>query len=142
MIKRFKVYDLKEYIERNSIEGKEYTVFDFPTGIGIIEGNNGVIAIDSEGIGHKLNNLEEKFKVGINDKSRLNEIYMMAHYVININSKEIIENCNYKEMLLTEFIDRYNYNDRLRKNFGTLLKAINDIGLNSSDYYKKGVCIK
>ena len=137
MIKKFKVYDLKEYIERNPIEGKEYTVFDFPTGIGIIEGNNGIIAIDSEGIGHKLNNLEEKFKVGINDKSRSNEIYMMAHYVININSKEIIENCNYKEMLLTEFINRYNYNDRLRKNFDTLLKTINDIGLNSSHYYKK-----
>lgn len=60
----------------------------------------------------------------------------MPQHEMSISSKEIIGNCNYKEMLLTEFITRYNYNSRLKENFIKLLKAINDIGLNSKDYYK------
>lgn len=70
MLKKIKIYNLNEYIERHLIEGKKYIVFDFSTGIGIIEGSNGVITIDSEGVGYNLSNIEEEFKIGINNQPK------------------------------------------------------------------------
>jgi hypothetical protein len=136
---KIKVYDLKSYIENLEFDGKKYILFDFNDGITVIEGTKNIIVIDEEGVGFIKDNIEEEFDIGINDIPESEHIlFGTAKYRLKINAKEIIENCSYKEMLLTEFIERYNYNERLRRNFTTLLKTIDQIGLNSKNYYNGG----
>ena len=139
MVEKIKVYDLKSYIENQEMEGKKYNLFNFTKGIAIINGSKGTINFDEEGVGHNLKDLKDSFKIGLTDIPEQGCLFVTPQYRASITCQEIIDNCEYKKMNLTEFIERYQYNNRMRNNFDELLKAINKIGLNSKDYYKSEI---
>lgn len=137
-MKKIKVYNLKKSIEENDFNGKQLTTFSFYDKLAIIEGSKGVLIFDDEGVGYLKESVTDEFEIGLNDipEQKSNTIFATPQYNLNISSKEIIEKAEHEEIELTQFIKRYNYNSRMRDNFSTLLKSINEIGLKSKDYYK------
>lgn len=130
-MKKIKVYNIEKLVE-NEVENKK--LFGFSAGMAIIEGNKGVFAFDNEGVGWEGKDLDSEIKLGLTRISNNNEIFIMPQFQIIATLKELIQ-AEYKEMELKEFIDRYNYNERLSRNFATVLEVISNIGLNSKEYY-------
>ena len=131
-MKKIKVYNIEKLIE-NEIQDKKLLGYSF--GLAIVEGSNGLFAFDNEGVGWEHKTIDAEITLGLTDIPKENEFFIMPQYEIKMSIKDLKE-AEYEEMLLTEFIDRYNYNDRLRRNFSTVLEVINNIGLNSREYYK------
>lgn len=129
-MKKIKVYNIEKLVEQE-VENKK--LFGYGEGLAIIEGSNGVFAFDNEGVGWEEKDLNAEIKLGITDIPKENQMFVMPQYQIVAKSSELVQ-AEYKEMELKEFIDRYNYNNRLASNFSTVLEVINNIGLNSKEY--------
>jgi hypothetical protein len=59
----------------------------------------------------------------------------MPQYVADVTIKELMT-AEYTEMEITEFVEKYDYNNRLRRNFSIILDTIDEIGLNKKEYFK------
>lgn len=134
-MKNIKVYDIKKYIEGMDFDGRKYQVHGIYSGIAIIEGENGVLVIDDEGCGVKKDNTDETYKIGLNDIPEEGVMYALPKYRIEPSINDLMK-AEYKEMPITEFIKRYNTKDRIKSNFKIVLDTMNEIGLDSSEYYK------
>ena len=133
-MKSIKVYNLKEKIKKEDFNGKKVTTYSFSK-IAILEGKKGVLCFNEEGIGYLKDNIKDEIEISLNDIPIGNHICCMAQYQIKMSIKEIMDTVNFEEMELTEFITRYDYNNRLRDNFASILKSINKVGLKKKDYY-------
>ena len=129
-MKTIKVYNIGELIKKE-LPGKMVHMLNK---IAIIEGSNGVVVFDDEAVGWKKNSIEEEIKIGLTDIPEENTIYIIPQYMVNVSIKEIME-AEYEEMPITQFVNRYNYNSRLQNNFKTMLKTLDEIGLNSKEYF-------
>jgi len=130
-MKTIKVYNIGELIKKE-LPGKMVHMLNK---VAIIEGNNGVTVFDDEAVGWKKKSIEEEIKIGLTDIPEENTYYVIPQYMVNASIKELLE-AEYEEMPITQFIDRYNYNSRLQNNFKTMLRTIDEIGLDSKEYYK------
>lgn len=134
-MRKIRVYDLKSFIESQDFEGRKLTTTTDK--MAIITNDNKAIIFDCEGVGRSIDSLLEPFSIGLNDIPEDNhKFYIMAQYSINMPISEIISEVNYEEMELKQFLDRHDYNRRLRANFEGILKAIDEIGINSLEYIK------
>lgn len=52
--------------------------------------------------------------------------------------KDIIDNVSCEEVLITEFVDRYNIKSRIRDNLIEILGCMNKMGIDSKKYCTKG----
>jgi len=129
-MKTIKVYNIGELIKKE-LPGKMVHMLNK---VAIIEGNNGVTVFDDEAVGWKKNSIEEEIKIGLTDIPEENTIYVIPQYMVNASIKELME-AEYEEMPITQFVNRYNYNSRLQNNFKTMLRTINEIGLDSKEYF-------
>ena len=129
-MKTIKVYNIGELIKKE-LPGKMVHMLNK---VAIIEGNNGVTVFDDEAVGWKKKSIEEEIKIGLTDIPEENTYYVIPQYMVNASIKELLE-AEYEEMPITQFIDRYNYNSRLQNNFKTMLRTINEIGLDSKEYF-------
>jgi len=130
-MKTIKVYNIGELIKKE-LPGKMVHMLNK---VAIIEGNNGVTVFDDEAVGWKKNSIEEEIKIGLTDIPEENSYYVIPQYTVNASIKELLE-ADYEEMPITQFVSRYNYNSRLQNNFKTMLRTIDEIGLDSKEYYK------
>lgn len=135
-MKKIKVYDLRTYIESQNSDGKILTTHWFHK-LAILTGDKGGVVFNNEGIGFSRGDIKYKIEIGLVDKITDGSIAVESQYKAKLSLKEIMDNANCEEMELTQFIDKYNYNDRLRTNFKKLIEIINKIGLNSNDYYSE-----
>ena len=129
-MKTIKVYNIGELIKKE-LPGKMVHMLNK---VAIIEGNNGVTVFDDEAVGWKKNSIEEEIKIGLTDIPEENTYYVIPQYMVNASIKEFLE-AGYEEMPITQFVNRYNYNSRLQNNFKTMLRTINEIGLDSKEYF-------
>jgi len=129
-MKNIKVYNIGELIKKE-LPGKMVHMLNK---VAIIEGNNGVTVFDDEAVGWKKNSIEEEIKIGLTDIPEENTYYVIPQYMVNASIKEFLE-AGYEEMPITQFVNRYNYNSRLQNNFKTMLRTINEIGLDSKEYF-------
>jgi len=129
-MKTIKVYNIGELIKKE-LPGK---IVHMLNKVAIVEGNNGVTVFDDEAIGWKKKSIYEEIKIGLTDIPEENTYYVMPQYMVNASIKELLE-AEYEEMPITQFVNRYNYNNRLQNNFKTMLKTIDEIGLNSKEYF-------
>ena len=130
-MKTIKVYNIGELI-RKELPGKMVHMLNK---VAIVEGNNGVVVFNDEAIGWKKKSIYEEIKIGLTDIPEENSYYVIPQYMINASIKELLE-AEYEEMLITQFVDRYNYNSRLQNNFKTILRTIDEIGLDSKEYFE------
>jgi len=130
-MKTIKVYNIGELI-RKELPGKMVHMLNK---VAIVEGNNGVVVFNDEAIGWKKKSIYEEIKIGLTDIPEENSYYVIPQYMINTSIKELLE-AEHEEMLITQFVDRYNYNSRLQNNFKTILRTIDEIGLDSKEYFE------
>ena len=130
-MKTIKVYNIGELI-RKELPGKMVHMLNK---VAIVEGNNGVVVFNDEAIGWKKKSIYEEIKIGLTDIPEENSYYVIPQYMINTSIKELLE-AEHEEMLITQFVDRYNYNSRLQNNFKTMLRTIDEIGLDSKEYFE------
>jgi len=129
-MKNIKVYNIGELIKKE-LRGKMVHILNK---VAIIEGNKGVTIFDDEAVGWKKNSIEEEIKIGLTDIPEENSYYVIPQYMVDASIKELLE-ADYEEMPITQFVSRYNYNSRLQNNFKTMLRTIDEIGLNSKEYF-------
>jgi hypothetical protein len=132
-LSKIKVYNIRKYIESLDFEGAKRTTH-FLDKLSILEGKKGVLVFMNEAVGWFKDNLQDNFTVGLIDIKE-DEIFMKPQYQFNINLNDIVNNCEYEEMLITEFVEDYNRKRRIIENFDDILKAINKIGLKKGNYY-------
>jgi hypothetical protein len=133
-LSKIKVYNIRKYIESLDFDGAKRTTH-FLDELAILEGKKGVLAFMNEAVGWFYDSLQDEFTFGLTDIDE-NQIFFRAQYEINISLEEIVNNCEYEEMLITEFVKDYDRKRRIIENFEDILKAINKIGLKKSDYYR------
>jgi hypothetical protein len=133
-LSKIKVYNTRKYIESLDFEGSQRTTH-FLEKLAILEGKKGVLVFMNEAVGWFKNNLQDTFTIGLIDINE-DEIFMKPQYQFNINLSDIVNNCKYEEMLITEFVEDYNSKRRIIENFEDILKAINKIGLKKNDFYR------
>ena len=129
-MKTIKVYNISE-LTRKELPGKMVHMLNK---VAIVEGNKGVIVFDDEAIGWIKKSIYEEIKIGLTDIPEENTFYVIPQYMVNASIKELME-AEYEEMPITQFVNRYNYNSRLQNNFKTMLRTINEIGLDSKEYF-------
>ena len=129
-MKTIKVYNIGELI-RKELPGKMVHMLNK---VAIIEGNKGVTIFDDEAVGWKKNSIEEEIKIGLTDIPEENSYYVIPQYMVDASIKELLK-ADYEEMPITQFVNRYNYNSRLQNNLKTMLKTIDEIGLDSKEYF-------
>jgi hypothetical protein len=133
-LSKIKVYNIRKYIESLDFEGSQRTTH-FLDKLAILEGKKGVLAFMNEAIGWFYDSLQDEFTFGLTDIDD-NQIFFRAQYQFNISLSEIVNNCGYEEMLITEFVEGYDRKRRIIENFEDILNAINKIGLKKQNYYK------
>jgi len=129
-MKTIKVYNIGELIKRE-LPGKMVHMLNK---VAIIEGNNGVTVFDDEAVGWRKNTTDATIEIGLTDIPEKGTIYIMPQYMIDVQIINLME-AEYEEMPITQFVSRYNYNSRLQNNFKTMLRTIDEIGLNSKEYF-------
>jgi len=131
-MKTIKVYNVKKLIEDTEINGTKYithTEHDFA----IVEGNNGALIFDEEACGKICKSLDDTYPIGLNDIPIDGMRSAIAKYTIQPTLKELIQ-AESKEMLITEYVDRYQYKSRIKSNLHDILNAFNQIGLDRKEY--------
>lgn len=125
------VYDIDAFVKQEC--GEEYEAYDYKFGGAAIftqsEGSGKCCIVDNEAIGLRLNDVNEEFKIGVNDKHEGNSIPIMAKYTIEVSIKDILEKGKSKPTDFETFFDRRNYNSRCQENFDELMNYLNDIGV-------------
>lgn len=133
-MKKIKVYDIKKLIEDIEFsEERKYLVRDYSSGMAIIEGTKGVLVFDDEGCGFKKDNLDGEIEIGLNVPKTDGSFSAMAEYTIRPTVESFMK-AEFKEILITDFIERRN-KTRIKENLKSILKTIDEIGLDSREYY-------
>jgi len=130
-MKTIKVYNIGELIKKE-LPGKMVHMLNK---VAIVVGSKGITLFDNEAVGWKKKNIEKKIEIGLTDIPDKGTIYVMPQYMVAVSIKELME-AEHEEMLITQFVDRYNYNSRLQNNFKTILRTIDEIGLDSKEYFE------
>ena len=133
-MKTIKVYDIKKFIEGMDFDGRKYITHGVYSGLAIIGGTKGILIFDDEGCGAKEDNIESTYSIGMNDIPEKGVMFATAKYTITPTVKDLM-GAEYKEIPITEFISRYNTKPRIKENFKIILNTINEIGLDSKEYY-------
>jgi hypothetical protein len=133
IMKTIKVYDVKKYIESMDFDGKKYITHGIYSGLAIIEGISGALIFDEEACGKICGGLEDTYPIGLNDIPTDNMISAIAKYTIKPTLKELMQ-AESKEMLITDYVERYQYKSRISSNLHDLLNAFSKIGLDKKEY--------
>jgi hypothetical protein len=124
-----KVYDIGKFIDANI---KDKKVYFSDRKKAIVIGNKGVVVFDDEAVGWVKDSIQDKVKIGFLDTTD-SEDSVIPRYSANITISDLLD-AESTEMHITQFVERYNYNSRLKSNYAGILKAIDEIGLNSKDF--------
>ena len=130
-MKKIKVYNIGELVEKNLPEKRIHG----SDKLAIVEGANGVLVFDNEAVGWKKDTINDTIEIGLTNIPEENSFFMFPQYTADMQIKDLLK-AEYEEMTITEFIDRYNYNNRLKRNFEIILESFNEIGLDRKDIYK------
>ena len=130
-MKTIKVYNISKLIKKELPD----KIVHMLNKVAIVVGNKGITIFDDEAVGWKKKDIEEEIEIGLTDIPEKGTIYVMPQYMVAVSIKELME-AEHEEMLITQFVDRYNYNSRLQNNFKTILRTIDEIGLDSKEYFE------
>ena len=130
-MKTIKVYNISKLIKKELPD----KIVHMLNKVAIVVGNKGITIFDDEAVGWKKKDIEEEIEIGLTDIPEKGTIYVMPQYMVAVSIKELME-AEHEEMLITQFVDRYNYNSRLQNNFKTMLRTIDEIGLDSKEYFE------
>ena len=133
-MKNINVYNLRKLVEGTEFKNLPQMTTQSYHELAIIQGNKGIMIIDDEAVGRVTESLDETFKLGISEKKD-NVIYIMPQYTINIPIKDIIKETECREVPIREFVRKFG--SRLESNFKIALKTIDEIGLDSKEYYNE-----
>ncbi len=128
MSAKVKVYDINKAV-KESTEGK-FKAFGFDATLAIIEGPNGIIVSDCDGVHKVLKDEQQRFKIQMVENTE--SIYIYPSHSADTSVAMLKSSASYTEMKLTEFIRRFG--SRIESNYDILLKSIKEIGLNPADY--------
>lgn len=127
-----KVYDTKSLIE----EKTEFTPHTYVDNYySVIEGPDGVVVFNFEGIG-KILNLDDSIEIPVIEKQKLNtkSFPMLPKEAIQISLTELkTASVIYKP--ISDCVRQHGL--RLEQNFHEILNVINKIGLSSNDFYEE-----
>jgi len=130
-MKTIKVYNISKLIKKELPD----KIVHMLNKVAIVVGNKGITIFDDEAVGWKKKDIEEEIEIGLTDIPEKGTIYVMPQYMVAVSIKELME-AEHEEMLITQFVDRYNYNSRLQNNFKTMLRTFDEIGLDSKEYFE------
>jgi len=133
-MKNINVYNLRKLVEGTEFKNLPQMTTQSYHELAIIQGDKGIMIIDDEAVGRVAKSLDETFKLGISEKKD-NVIYIMPQYTINIPIKDIIKETECREVSIREFVRKFG--SRLESNFKIALKTIDEIGLDSKEYYNE-----
>lgn len=110
----------------------------YPKGICILEGKYGYFVMDEEAVGYEKATKKGTIQINLAEADTGDgKIHIMPKWRDDISIDEIMTKCESREEELLTFFDRYNYNDRLARNYQGLKNIMNDIGLDINDYIGK-----
>ena len=125
------VYDIDAFVAAET-DGK-YETFDFRGGAAILLRNDGSGCIlDYEAVGWEFKNIDEETTIGINpvpvqDHEGYTKIYVVPTHNMTCTYREIIEGAPVKQMTVTEFFTKRNYNSRCASNFAEIVPFLKDM---------------
>lgn len=128
-MKTIKVYDLTSYInglEEIKNKGLEVSLTDKK--YAVIQGNNKSLFVHEEGVGYVFNS-DEKFPIDLVKSG--SKFYSIVDK-IEVSIEDIINNCDYKEMILGEYIPD---GRRRTENYKEILKSMRkNLKINTRTY--------
>lgn len=134
-MKKVMIYDLNKYA-KEVYPGKK--LLGYPKGICILEGENGYFAMDEEAVGFEIATKKGTIEIELTEPDKGDGvIHIMPKWRDDISINEIMTKCESREEELLTFFDRYNYNNRLARNYQGLKEIMKEIGLNITDYVDK-----
>ena len=133
-MKNINVYNLRKLVEGTEFKNLPQMTTQSYHELAIIQGDKGIMIIDDEAVGRVAESLDETFKLGICENKE-NVIYALPQYTINIPIHDIINKAECREVPIREFVRKFG--SRLENNFKIALKTIDEIGLDSKEYYNE-----
>lgn len=126
MTTKVRVYQIKEALEKdgNTLVGMG--------NLAILVLEDAAILIEDDAC-HYIKDLPETLKLGIAKKEE-GKIKIFSESYVYPTVNWLINNVEYKEVELEEWIQYFNIKDRVISNCRELRSSINDIGLSSKDY--------
>jgi len=109
----------------------------YPKRMMVLVGPKGVVCFGTEGVGWKLDSMDDTMELDVRKKAHKNEsgnmvIPMFPHARISGTVAEIIERCESTEEEMDTFVRTFG--SRLECNYRDLLRAIAEIGLDPKEY--------
>ena len=131
MATKVKVYKIKEVVEAKN-PGK---VVVGMSNVAIITKDNTAIMIDDDAC-HCISDFPETFKIGLAVKEE-GKIKLFPEGFICPTVEYIVNNIDYEEKELPEWIFYYNVKSRIIDNCDGLRKTLKDFGFNAEEYLPK-----
>lgn len=141
MVEKIKIYDVRSWVEKEMKEDNLSPHMYDELAI-IIGPKDDVLIFEKEGVGWIQSHPVNKFNLPLSPCPKKDEngnmsFSMIATHTIKISAQEIMDNCEYREDTLAGFIKKRNYNSRLKSNWSSLLKNIDEMGLDRKDYHQE-----
>jgi len=125
------VYNVRKYVEK-TFAGS--TTFGYHGEYAVVISDRQDLVFCSEGVGQCVNT-DDTFKIPLDklrvDGDRAVSIFPVAEMAITVC--ELVSKCECREVYIEDFIRKFG--DRLESNFKIMLRGINEIGCDSSDYH-------
>jgi len=134
-MKLAKMYSVAKVVEDNCGDNN-LTAFAFDRNLVILEGPDGVLVVNSEGIHYKFDSTAEVYEVDCcpNDDGK-DGFYLCANAVFKAPLKEIMAEAEVTEVDLGTFVRTFGA--RLETNYAVLMDSVKEIGLDPADYPRK-----
>jgi hypothetical protein len=129
-MEKVKVYDIAGWTKKHCPE-KEIFRYDK---LMILVGEKGIVICDDEGVGWKRDLITDSIKLQFTDIPKEGEFYIIPQYEAAIQIGDILEDAEYEEMYLKEFMTKWNYNSRCQQNFREILDSMIQAGFAIKDY--------
>lgn len=137
-MKLAKMYSVAKVVEDNCGD-HNLTAFAFDRSLVILEGPDGVLVVNNEGIHYKFDSTAEVYEVDCcpNDEGEdgKHKFYMCANAVFKVPLKDIMAEAEVTEVDLGTFVRTFGA--RLETNYHVLMDSVKEIGLDPADYPRK-----
>ncbi|MCK9441763.1 MAG: hypothetical protein M0Q13_10110 [Methanothrix sp.] len=129
---KVRAYKINEAVKKSNNNEKEVISF---CDLAIIVNNNSAIVLEKDAC-HYILDLPETFKIGIAKKEE-GRIALFPESFIYPTVQWILDNVEYEEVLLSEWIGYFGIKTRIIENCNKLRHSIKALGLDPSEYLPK-----
>ena len=127
--KPIRIYDLDALFRKElDLEAFRYRQ------VAVFEGKTGVVVAEEEAVHKRVNVASDTIQVPANKPTPAGHLTIMPMAYVTLSVEEIKE-APQKEMLMSEFFSRRNYNPRCQTNWSILLSTLREIGFDYSELF-------